>query len=88
MRLPYFVTNDETLETELTLLILRTLPNDSITSKSPKYKIVSETDEYVRLVDGIGEIVYDLRSLTKKGKKLYFFSHLLNNRLFIKMALL
>ncbi|XP_014298126.1 proto-oncogene tyrosine-protein kinase receptor Ret isoform X1 [Microplitis demolitor] len=67
LRLPYFVTNDETLETELTLLILRTLPNDSITSKSPKYKIVSETDEYVRLVDGIGEIVYDLRSLTKKA---------------------
>ncbi|XP_044595519.1 proto-oncogene tyrosine-protein kinase receptor Ret isoform X1 [Cotesia glomerata] len=65
LRLPYLLENDESLKTELTLLNLRTLPNDSITSRNPKYQIVSESDKYVRLVTEKGQVIYNLRSLTQ-----------------------
>lgn len=72
--------NDVAVDTDLTLLILRTLRNDSVSMKDPKYQIVSEADKSIRLDTKTGEITYDLRSISNKGSQNFeFFSKFLLN---------
>ncbi|KAK0090118.1 hypothetical protein PV325_002950 [Microctonus aethiopoides] len=66
LRLPYLKNNDRLIDNELTLVILRTLRNDSVILKNPKYQIVNEDSSGMNLDPKTGEIIYDLRSIIKK----------------------
>uniref|UniRef100_A0A0C9RNG2 RET protein n=1 Tax=Fopius arisanus TaxID=64838 RepID=A0A0C9RNG2_9HYME len=65
LRLPYSGRNDERLTAGISILVLRTLRNDSVVFKEPKYQIVSENDRVVQLDARSREIT--LQSLPKNG---------------------
>lgn len=80
LKLPYLKNNDRLIDNELTLVILRTLRNDSVILKNPKYQIVNEDNSGMNLDPKTGEIIYDLHSIIKKKGKLkynFLFVHLI-----------